>query len=196
MKTNKLIFDIRYGDVFEKKSALDLMLSNRSIWENDFKDVYIMDNDSKFIKESTLEELLDKMKEIDLLIFNKYYKMIKKWTRMLEDDEDLIRMTVKTWLGQFASFKLNKIEPGLYEVILPETFEFEPHWTLDLNYDEFEKIKRYIKKVSEETCEGWTDNVKVEVDGREVKIELIPEYHFYHDFSSDFSVSIKEEPVK
>lgn len=41
MRTNKLIFDIRYGNVFEKKSALDLMLSNRSVWESDFKDVYI-----------------------------------------------------------------------------------------------------------------------------------------------------------
>lgn len=196
MKTNKLIFDIRYDDVFEKKSALDLMLSNRSVWENDFKDAYIMDNDFKFIKEATPEELLNKMKEIDLLIFNKYYEVIKKWTRKLENDKNLVRMAVKTWLGPFASFELNKIEPGLYEVILPEAFEFEPHWSLDFNYDEFEKIKRYIEKVSEENCEGWSDSIEVEVEEKKMYIELMPEYHFYYDFSSNFSVSIKEEPIE
>lgn len=60
MRTDKLIFDIRYGDVFEKKSALDLMLSNRSHWENDFKDVYIMDNDFKFIKKLHQKNFLTK----------------------------------------------------------------------------------------------------------------------------------------
>lgn len=196
MITNKLIFDIRYGEVFEKKSALDLMLSNRSIWENDFKDAYIMDNDFKYIKETTPEELLDKMKEIDLLVFNRYYEIIKKWTRKLENDKNLVRMVVKTWLGPFASFKLNKIESGLYEVILPEPFDFEPHWSLDFNYDEFDKIKRYIQKVCEEKCEGWSDSIAVEVGEKKMYIELMPEYHFYYDFSSNFSVKIKEVPIE
>ena len=142
------------------------------------------------------DEDLNKMKEIDLLIFNKYYEVIKKWTRKLENDKNLVRMAVKTWLGPFASFELNKIEPGLYEVILPEAFEFEPHWSLDFNYDEFEKIKRYIEKVSEENCEGWSDSIEVEVEEKKMYIELMPEYHFYYDFSSNFSVSIKEVPIE
>lgn len=196
MKTNKLLFDIRYGDVFEKKLALNLMISNRVMWVNNFKDVYIMDNDFKFIREATPEELLDKMKEIDLLIFNRYYEKIKQWTKHLENDEKLIKMTLRWYLGPFASFKLNKIEAGLYEVILPEPFDFEQYWNFNIDYEEFEQIKKYIKNLTKENFTNWNENLKIKIGKREMNVKLIPPAYFYYEFSSNFDLSIKEVSLK
>lgn len=193
MKTNKLILNMNYNEKFKKKLALKFMAYNDH-WMEELVEEWINDGCNNFIKESSHKEILEKLNEINYVLYFTFYQQIEKWTSRISNNkelaEDIIRHNFNT-----NSFKITEIKDGIVEVIFSEPIENRDYSYL--NYSSESSINDILKEI-----DNWKTDVEIalgkDIDGYGIDedtytINLKSDYTFEYEFTCEFFAKARGE---
>ena len=193
MKTNKLILDMNYEEEFKKKMALKFMSYN-DYWMKKLVKDWIDDGYNNFLSVSSHKEILEKLNEINYLLYFTFYQQIERWTREISNNkelaEDIIRHNFNT-----NSFTITEIKDGIAEVFFSEPIENRNYSFLD--YSSEEPLSDTLRNINE-----WRTDIQITLgkdfngygDDEETYIfELESDWKLENDFTCGFFAEARGE---
>ena len=193
MKTNKLILDMNYDEKFKKKLALKFMAYN-DYWMEELVEEWINDGCNNFIKESSHKEILEKLNEINYVLYFTFYQQIEKWTSRISNNkelaEDIIRHNFNT-----NSFTITEIQDDIAKVFFSEPIENRNYSFLD--YSSEEPISDTLRNINE-----WRTDIQITLgkdfndygdDEETYTFELESDWTLENEFTCEFFAKAKGE---
>lgn len=120
MKIKKLILDMNYTDEFKKKMALRFMTFN-NYWMEELSKEWVSDNN--FLEASSHKEILEKLNEINYILYFAFYQQIEEWTQKISNNRELAEDVIRENF-EGAKFEIAKMEDGIVEVNFIEPVDY------------------------------------------------------------------------